>query len=263
MFTHCSLHLRSVGISCRPEEKIFVAQLSLSESNLPAKMEAELCLLRSNEWELLRNLQIKYEAHELSDLIYWRTDRVLPFENYLCWVSYFSGGERAIDKVSVIAVDTISKHVVIHQYIKGEEDLEGEADDMVRRKSRLLHPFVPSEFPKFFWPHQLLSLWSFENMVWDLRKSCCRFWESDNGNLHRSSTMPGVIKDTKITTETTGPSNLERSKTERRKQSNPADDPAKQLLDDKISIRKKVCIPGPLIILVITLYFANDIGMHT
>ncbi|KAE8779704.1 40S ribosomal protein S3a [Hordeum vulgare] len=91
MCTHCSLHLRSVGISCRPEEKIIVAQLSLSESNLPAKMEAELCLLRSNEWELLRNLQIKYEAHELSDLIYWRTDRVLPFENYLCWVSYFSG----------------------------------------------------------------------------------------------------------------------------------------------------------------------------
>ncbi|KAE8785158.1 40S ribosomal protein S3a [Hordeum vulgare] len=74
MFTHCSLHLRSVGISCRPEEKIIVAQLPLSESNLPAKMEAELCLLRSNEWELIRNLQIKYEAHELSDLIYWRTD---------------------------------------------------------------------------------------------------------------------------------------------------------------------------------------------
>ncbi|XP_037489131.1 uncharacterized protein LOC119367840 [Triticum dicoccoides] len=64
-------------------------------------------------------------------------------------------GERAIDKVSVIAVDTITKHVKIHQYIEGEEDLGGEDDDMVRRKSRLLHPFVPTEFPKFFWPHQL------------------------------------------------------------------------------------------------------------
>uniref|UniRef100_A0A453A8H1 sterol 3beta-glucosyltransferase n=3 Tax=Triticinae TaxID=1648030 RepID=A0A453A8H1_AEGTS len=63
---------------------------------------------------------------------------------------------------------------------------------------------------------------------------------SDNGNLHRSSTMPGVINDTEITAETTGPSNLERSKTERRKQNNPADDPTKQLLDDKISIRKKL-----------------------
>uniref|UniRef100_A0A8R7TJ48 Uncharacterized protein n=3 Tax=Triticum TaxID=4564 RepID=A0A8R7TJ48_TRIUA len=61
----------------------------------------------------------------------------------------------AIDKVSVIGVDTITKHTEIHQYIKGEEDLGGEDDDMVRRKSHLLHPFVPSEFPKFFWPHQL------------------------------------------------------------------------------------------------------------
>ncbi|KAM0825237.1 hypothetical protein ACQ4PT_069682 [Festuca glaucescens] len=60
---------------------------------------------------------------------------------------------------------------------------------------------------------------------------------ADNGNLHRSSTMPGVIKDAEIIAETTGPSNLERSKTERRRQNN---DPAKQLLDDKISIRKKL-----------------------
>jgi sterol 3beta-glucosyltransferase len=51
--------------------------------------------------------------------------------------------------------------------------------------------------------------------------------------------MPGVIKDAEIIAETTGPSNLERSKTERRRQNN---DPAKQLLDDKISIRKKVRI---------------------
>ncbi|XP_044319944.1 uncharacterized protein [Triticum aestivum] len=289
MFTQRSLHLRSVGILCRPEEKFVVAQLRLSETRLPAKMEAELCVLRSNKWELLRNLQIKYEAHELSDLIHWRTDRVIPFENYLCWVSYFSGGtlfcdvsekkpkishhrlpihgrcrgadlhrlrdmncslcttdsggklmfinvapedheivgpmlpgtdfivtchtwrtqdmvweeafvitsheiwgfdaslsynalmfplvsaaksnelyfllpekgERAIDKVSVIAVDTITKHVKIHQYIEGEEDLGGEDDDMVRRKSRLLHPFVPTEFPKFFWPHQVFRRCAF------------------------------------------------------------------------------------------------------
>uniref|UniRef100_R7WE52 DUF1618 domain-containing protein n=1 Tax=Aegilops tauschii TaxID=37682 RepID=R7WE52_AEGTA len=74
-----------------------MAQLRLSESRLPAKMEAELCVLRSNKWELLRNLQIKYEAHELSDLIHWRTDRVIPFENYLCWLSYFSGGTLFCD----------------------------------------------------------------------------------------------------------------------------------------------------------------------
>nr|AZQ26942.1 UGT80A25 [Avena strigosa] len=61
---------------------------------------------------------------------------------------------------------------------------------------------------------------------------------ADNGNFHRSSTMPLVIKDAGIITETTGPSNLERSKTERRRQNN--NDPAKQLLDDKISIKKKI-----------------------
>ena len=52
--------------------------------------------------------------------------------------------------------------------------------------------------------------------------------------------MPGVIKNAEITNEATGPSNLLR--TERRRQNNPVDDPAKQLLDDKISLRKKVHI---------------------
>ncbi|CAL5028851.1 unnamed protein product [Urochloa decumbens] len=52
--------------------------------------------------------------------------------------------------------------------------------------------------------------------------------------------MPGVIKNDEITHETVGPSNLERSRTERRRQNNPADDPAKQLFDEKIPIKKKL-----------------------
>lgn len=54
--------------------------------------------------------------------------------------------------------------------------------------------------------------------------------------------MPGVIKNDEITNETVGPSNLERSRTERRRQNNPADDPAKQLFDERIPIKKKVHI---------------------
>jgi hypothetical protein len=54
--------------------------------------------------------------------------------------------------------------------------------------------------------------------------------------------MPGVIKNDEITNETAGPSNLERSRTERRRQNNPADDPAKQLFDERIPIKKKVDI---------------------
>ncbi|CAL5028849.1 unnamed protein product [Urochloa decumbens] len=62
----------------------------------------------------------------------------------------------------------------------------------------------------------------------------------DDRSLHRASTMPGVIKNDEITHETVGPSNLERSRTERRRQNNPADDPAKQLFDEKIPIKKKL-----------------------
>ncbi|XP_066346589.1 sterol 3-beta-glucosyltransferase UGT80A2-like [Miscanthus floridulus] len=63
---------------------------------------------------------------------------------------------------------------------------------------------------------------------------------ADDRGFHRSSTMPGVIKNDEITNETAGPSNLERSRTERRRQNNPADDPAKQLLDERIPIKKKL-----------------------
>ncbi|KAF8647263.1 hypothetical protein HU200_065409 [Digitaria exilis] len=52
--------------------------------------------------------------------------------------------------------------------------------------------------------------------------------------------MPGVINNDEITNETVSPSNLERSRTERRRQNNPADDPTKQLFDERIPIRKKL-----------------------
>jgi sterol 3beta-glucosyltransferase len=54
--------------------------------------------------------------------------------------------------------------------------------------------------------------------------------------------LPVVIKNDEIANETAGPSSSERSRTERRRQNNPADDPAKQLLDERIPIKKKVHI---------------------
>nr|CAB3486441.1 unnamed protein product [Digitaria exilis] len=62
----------------------------------------------------------------------------------------------------------------------------------------------------------------------------------DDRGLHRSSTMPGVINNDEITNETVSPSNLERSRTERRRQNNAADDPTKQLFDERIPIKKKL-----------------------
>nr|AWW17242.1 steroidal glycosyltransferase [Ornithogalum saundersiae] len=58
-------------------------------------------------------------------------------------------------------------------------------------------------------------------------------------NLPRANTMPGGTKNAEISNAPTGPQNLERSKTERRRPS-PRTDPTSQLFDDKISDKKKL-----------------------
>jgi hypothetical protein len=58
--------------------------------------------------------------------------------------------------------------------------------------------------------------------------------------------MPGVIKNDEITNQPSALSSLERSRTERRRKNNSADDPAKQLFDERIPIQKKVHISRPL-----------------
>ncbi|XP_020084149.1 sterol 3-beta-glucosyltransferase UGT80A2-like isoform X1 [Ananas comosus] len=59
-------------------------------------------------------------------------------------------------------------------------------------------------------------------------------------NLPRANTMPGGTKNGEKSETSTGPSNLEKSRTERRRQSSPRNDPASQLFDDKISVKKKL-----------------------
>jgi hypothetical protein len=98
--TQRSLHLQSVGILPGSEQSYVIAQLCLNRSRLPAKIEAELCILHSNKWKLLPNLRIEHKAHELSDFSRWRTDRVICFQDNLCWVSYFSGGILFSDVLS-------------------------------------------------------------------------------------------------------------------------------------------------------------------
>ncbi|KAF7007979.1 hypothetical protein CFC21_022850 [Triticum aestivum] len=74
-------------------------KLNLRRSNDEwGKIEAELCVLRSkvsnrlHEWKSEKWLPIQYEGHERSDLDSWRTDRVVPFNKFLCWVNYGGGG---------------------------------------------------------------------------------------------------------------------------------------------------------------------------
>ncbi|XP_072955913.1 sterol 3-beta-glucosyltransferase UGT80A2 isoform X1 [Typha angustifolia] len=58
-------------------------------------------------------------------------------------------------------------------------------------------------------------------------------------NLPRANTMPGGRNSIETSETCAGPSTLERSRTERRRQCSPHDDPAAQLFDDKISAKKK------------------------
>ncbi|XP_037484491.1 uncharacterized protein LOC119363278 isoform X1 [Triticum dicoccoides] len=94
-----SFDLNPVSILCRGDEEFALAQLNLRRSNDEwGKIEAELCVLRSkvsnrlHEWKSEKWLPIQYEGHERSDLDNWRTDRVVPFNKFLCWVNYGGGG---------------------------------------------------------------------------------------------------------------------------------------------------------------------------
>ncbi|EMS55078.1 hypothetical protein TRIUR3_26163 [Triticum urartu] len=96
--TQRSFHPHTVGILCRGDEEFAVAQLSLSRPNLVAGMQADLCVLRSSvhncdhKWEVEQQLPIQCKFSESSDLIYWKTDTVIPFKTALYWVDFCSGG---------------------------------------------------------------------------------------------------------------------------------------------------------------------------
>ncbi|KAF7085626.1 hypothetical protein CFC21_089030 [Triticum aestivum] len=96
--TQRSFHPHTVGILCRGDEEFAVAQLSLSRPNLVARMQADLCVLRSSvhncdhKWEVEQQLPIQCKFSESSDLIYWKTDTVIPFKTALYWVDFCSGG---------------------------------------------------------------------------------------------------------------------------------------------------------------------------
>lgn len=90
--------LDTVGVLSRGEEDFAIAQLVLRRPSAVADMEAELCVLRSSidshdhAWEIEKKLPVLYEADEFFDLDAWTTHRVIPFNNYLCWVNYGIGG---------------------------------------------------------------------------------------------------------------------------------------------------------------------------
>lgn len=92
-----SFDLHTVGI-LRHGEKFAVAQLAVSGRRQFAAVEADLCVLRSkvnssdHSWKVETRLPIMYQGVESSVLAGWRTDSVIPFNKFLCWVCYRAGG---------------------------------------------------------------------------------------------------------------------------------------------------------------------------
>jgi hypothetical protein len=68
-------------------------------------------------------------------------------------VAYFVVGERCcgVRKVWLLPVDLISKSAEhVFPYLKGNEDLLGEDDDMAKSKAHCFSPFLPSDIAKYF-----------------------------------------------------------------------------------------------------------------
>lgn len=88
------------GSSPGHEEEFAVAQLAMVTKIRGAyRMEDEVCVLRSRVsaadddgmWEV-QKIPIQYESYEYSALDNWLTDAVITFNNYICWISYYTGG---------------------------------------------------------------------------------------------------------------------------------------------------------------------------
>ncbi|CAM0911644.1 unnamed protein product [Alopecurus aequalis] len=96
-----SFHLHTLGLLSHDDKEDFaMAQLDIfTHGN--SKPTGELCLLRSrlsdddyqdHRWEVKQRLHIHYREEELMDLLYWKTDKVIPFKHFLCWANYHRGG---------------------------------------------------------------------------------------------------------------------------------------------------------------------------
>lgn len=92
--------LEDIGFLCKGDHFV-VADLKISptdgnayfEDDIPP-VQAGLCLFRS--WEAKDNWEatvphIRHQKGQGKDLIWWQTDVVIPFDNYLCYIDYFRG----------------------------------------------------------------------------------------------------------------------------------------------------------------------------
>ncbi|VAH98446.1 unnamed protein product [Triticum turgidum subsp. durum] len=77
----------------RGDEDLLVARLTLDGTEGEAPLEAELCLLRSGEWEWEpKHLPVLHGDGKRKEVSFWETDAVIPVgDRFLYWVDYYRG----------------------------------------------------------------------------------------------------------------------------------------------------------------------------
>ncbi|XP_020151365.2 uncharacterized protein [Aegilops tauschii subsp. strangulata] len=83
----------TTGLLRRGDEDLLVARLTLNGTEGEAPLEAELCLLRSGEWEWkLKRLPVLHGDGKRKEVSFWETDAVIPVgDRFLYWVDYYRG----------------------------------------------------------------------------------------------------------------------------------------------------------------------------
>jgi hypothetical protein len=90
----------SIGILCRDDGEFAVAHLTVNLKKGKGKhtggcpMTADLWCMFSQDlasWRCTKFLPIHCPEDKAEDLIWWETDTVVAFGNFICWVDYLRG----------------------------------------------------------------------------------------------------------------------------------------------------------------------------
>jgi hypothetical protein len=76
--------LQSVLLAAaQTDPHVYGTSIGTCEEEREGVAEPVLDLLVHNKWDVMQNLQIHYREEELQDLLYWKTDTVIPLQQLL------------------------------------------------------------------------------------------------------------------------------------------------------------------------------------
>ncbi|CAL4890069.1 unnamed protein product [Urochloa decumbens] len=116
------LNTASLGLWCRGNEELVVAELSLYRPRCHFMIFADICLLRSctssashnrrcdGRWKSMRVEILSTDDPDDTDLrqlTFWQTETVVPFRKWLCWIDY-NRGILFCNMMSKVSTPTVS-----------------------------------------------------------------------------------------------------------------------------------------------------------